>query len=70
MDARVEISQSEIVNTKRDKLRNTVFSNARLNGNNPTKLMTNILAQESVIATASANILDDKDLKERLGMLE
>jgi hypothetical protein len=43
---------------------------ARLDGKNPTKLMTKTLAQVSAIAAADIHILDDGDLGERLKMLE
>lgn len=42
----------------------------RIDGRNPTKLMTKTLAQVSEIATADIHILDDDDLDERLSMLE
>ena len=42
----------------------------RLDGRNPTKLMTKTLAQVSAIATTDIHILDDDDLDERLSMLE
>ncbi|WP_299027974.1 RNA-directed DNA polymerase [uncultured Sulfitobacter sp.] len=42
----------------------------RIDGRNPTKLMTKTLAQVSEIATADIHILDDDDLVERLSMLE
>ncbi|MEM5518975.1 RNA-directed DNA polymerase [Henriciella sp. AS95] len=42
----------------------------RLDGKNPTKLMTKTLAQVSAIATTDIHILDDDDLDERLTMLE
>lgn len=42
----------------------------RLDGRNPTKLMTKTLAQVSAIATTDIHILDDDDLAERLTMLE
>lgn len=43
---------------------------ARLDGKNPTKLMTKTLAQVSAIAAADIHVLDDEDLSERLKMLE
>lgn len=42
----------------------------RLDGRNPTKLMTKTLAQVSAVATTDIHILDDDDLDERLSMLE
>ncbi len=43
---------------------------AKLDGKNPTKLMTKTLAQVSTIAATDIHILDDDDLDERLKMLE
>lgn len=43
---------------------------ARLDGKNPTKLMTKTLAQVSAIAAPDVNILDDDNLAERLRALE
>lgn len=43
---------------------------ARLDGKNPTKLMTKTLAQVSAIAATDIHILDDEDLNERLRLLE
>jgi hypothetical protein len=43
---------------------------ARLDGKNPTRLMTKTLAQVSAIAATDIHILDDDDLAERLRMLE
>lgn len=42
----------------------------KLDGKNPTKLMTKTLAQVSTIAATDIHILDDDDLDERLKMLE
>lgn len=42
----------------------------RLDGKNPTKLMTKTLAQVSAIAATNIHLLDDEDLEERLKMLE
>lgn len=42
----------------------------RLDGKNPTKLMTKTLAQVSAIAATNIHLLDDGDLEERLKMLE
>lgn len=48
----------------------TATRETRLDGKNPTKLMTKTLAQVSAIAAADIHILDDEDLGERLKMLE
>ncbi|OYU37594.1 MAG: hypothetical protein CFE33_19925 [Pseudorhodobacter sp. PARRP1] len=42
----------------------------RLDGKNPTRLMTKTLAQVSAIAATDIHTLDDEDLAERLRMLE
>ena len=42
----------------------------RLDGKDPTKLMTKTLAQVSAIATADIHIMDDDDLDDRLILLE
>lgn len=49
---------------------NRAVQETRLDGRNPTKLMTKTLAQVSAIATTDIHILDDDDLDERLTMLE
>ena len=49
---------------------NLAMREARLDGKNPTKLMTKTLAQVSAMAAADIHILDDDDLGERLRMLE
>lgn len=52
------------------ELYNKAMQETRIDGRNPTKLMTKTLAQVSEIAAADINILDDDDLHERLSMLE
>ena len=49
---------------------NSAMREARLDGKNPTRLMTKTLAQVSAIAATDVNVLDDDDLTERLRMLE
>lgn len=51
-------------------LRASAMHEAKLDGKNPTKLMTKTLAQVSAIAATDIHILDDGDLGERLKMLE
>ncbi|OAZ08705.1 hypothetical protein TH15_21265 [Thalassospira profundimaris] len=48
----------------------TAILETKLDGKNPTKLMTKTLAQVSTIAATDIHILDDDDLDERLKMLE
>jgi hypothetical protein len=55
---------------KDSDLYNLAMREARLDGKNPTKLMTKTLAQVSAMAAADIHILDDDDLAERLRMLE
>lgn len=55
---------------KKADLRALAMRETRLDGKNPTKLMTKTLAQVSAIAAADIHILDDEDLGERLKMLE
>lgn len=52
------------------KAKSMAMQETRIDGRNPTKLMTKTLAQVSEIATADIHILDDDDLDERLSMLE
>lgn len=56
--------------TKKSGAYNLTMREARLDGKNPTKLMTKTLAQVSAIAAADIHILDDEDLGERLKLLE
>jgi hypothetical protein len=56
--------------TKNEKTRDLAIRETRIDGKNPTKLMTKTLAQVSAIAAADIHILDDEDLNERLNMLE
>ena len=53
-----------------DLKRFTAISDTKLDGKNPTKLMTKTLTQVSAIAATDIHILDDEDLQERLKMLE
>lgn len=55
---------------RHDSKRASAKRETRLDGKNPTKLMTKTLAQVSAIAATNIHILDDEDLEERLKMLE
>lgn len=55
---------------KKPDIYKAAVRDTRLDGKNPTKLMTKTLAQVSAIAAADIHILDDDDLSERLKMLE
>lgn len=45
-------------------------NDTRIDGSNPTKLLTKTLGQVSAIAAGNVHIMDDDDLKERLKLLE
>ena len=49
---------------------NKAIVDTKIDGANPTKLLTKTLGQVSAIATSNANLLNDKDLEERLKHLE
>lgn len=51
-------------------LRHAAVRTTRLDGANPTPLLTKTLQQVSAIAATNPNLLDDDDLTERLGLLE
>lgn len=55
---------------KFNEAKGLAMQETRIDGRNPTKLMTKTLAQVSEIAAADIHILDDDDLIERLSMLE
>lgn len=54
----------------RENKRLDAIDDTKVDGSNPTKLMTKTLAQVSAIAAGDIHILDDEDLQERLKMLE
>lgn len=62
--------QSSELRGKEADVHSQARRDARLDGKNPTKLMTKTLAQVSAIAATDIHILDDDDLGERLKMLE
>jgi hypothetical protein len=53
-----------------EKEKQDAIDDTRIDGANPTKLLTKTLGQVSAIAVTNANLLDDKDLEERLKLLE
>ena len=63
-------AQKKALDGNSGKLYEAAKLEARLDGKNPTKLMTKTLAQVSALAATDIHILDDDDLDERLGMLE
>lgn len=75
MDLRARLTEARNIvssrtNDKANKLRDAAERDTRIDGKNPTRLLTKTLAQVSAIARADIHILDDEDLEERLKMLE
>lgn len=64
------LSGSPVAASEISKAREAAFDETRIDGLNPTKLLTKTLGQVSAIVAANANILDDEDLRERLKLLE
>jgi hypothetical protein len=52
------------------KVKDEAVRDTKIDGANPTRLLTKTLGQVSVIAAADIEILDDDDLRERLKLLE
>ena len=60
-----------IVETEeRQAHKETAIRDTKVDGANPTKLLTKTLGQVSAIAATTPDILDDEDLEERLRLLE
>lgn len=55
---------------KDERKKQDALGETKIDGANPTKLLTKTLGQISEIATTNADILDDNDLEERLKLLE
>ena len=53
-----------------EDIQNIAIQDCRLDGANPTKLLTKTLGHISAIAAANIDVLDDEDLEDRLKMLE
>lgn len=51
-------------------LRTEALNDTRIDGTNPTKLLTKTLGQVSAVAAGNVHIMDDDDLKDRLKLLE
>lgn len=51
-------------------VRETASAACKIDGSNPTPLLTKTLAQVSAIATTNADVLDDDDIAEQLKLLE
>ncbi len=60
----------ESLSSKLQKTKDAAIDETRMDGANPTKLLTKTLAQVSAIAGTNVDILDDSDLIERLQQLE
>ncbi|MBY5971438.1 hypothetical protein KUV28_03735 [Ferrimonas balearica] len=52
------------------KSRDAAIRDTKIDGRNPTKLMTKTLTQVSAIAATDLDVLDDRDLEDRFKMLE
>lgn len=55
---------------EKQKIKEIAIEEAKLDGSNPTKLLTKTLARVSEIAATSIDVLDDDDLRDRLQTLE
>lgn len=55
---------------RQEQTREAAIRDSKLDGANPTKLLTKTLGQISAIAAVNIDILDDEDLEERLKLLE
>jgi len=62
-------SSEKSANVAGDK-KNNAIRDTKIDGANPTKLLTKTLGQVSAIATTNPDILDDEDIEERLKLLE
>lgn len=60
----------EQASAKQIKSHDAAMRDTKIDGRNPTKLMTKTLAQVSAIATTDLDVLDDRDLEDRFKMLE
>lgn len=75
MDARRKASQASknltpLRKQRHDAKRKVARGEARIDGKNPTELLTKTLGQVSAIAATNVDILDDKDLHDQLRLLE
>ncbi len=64
------LSASPIVVKKKEKALKAAQADTKIDGTNPTKLLTKTLEKVSIIAGQNTNVLDDHDLKDRLKDLE
>ena len=75
MDVREEMASSNTSHSigeteEREAHKEPAIRDTKLDGANPTKLLTKTLGQVSAIAATTPDILDDEDLEERLRLLE
>ncbi len=63
-------STSAVIIRKKEKALKAAQADSKIDGSNPTKLLTKTLEKVSVIAGQNINVLDDHDLKDRLRDLE
>lgn len=63
------MSQGDL-NIDREQAKIIAANDTRIDGANPTRLLTKTLGQVSAIAMANVDTLDDDDLRERLRLLE
>lgn len=63
-------SASPIVVRKKEKVLKAAQADCKIDGTNPTKLLTKTLEKVSIIAGQNTNVLDDHDLTDRLKDLE
>ena len=66
----IESSRTDVTTGRAKETFTAAMRETRIDGKNPTKLMTKTLAQVSAIARADIHIMDDEDLDDRLSMLE
>ena len=65
-----QTSQSISESEDRQVQKDAAVLDTKMDGANPTKLLTKTLGQVSAIAATNPDILDDKDIEERLKLLE
>ncbi|MDG1418674.1 MAG: RNA-directed DNA polymerase [Maricaulis sp.] len=69
-DRQKKLASAEFILNRHHKNRDTAISETKLDGRNPTKLLTKTLAQVSEIAMGNIDVLDDGDIRTLLTRLE
>lgn len=64
------LSDNSRVKKKKEAKESKAKADSKIDGSNPTKLLTKTLEKVSIIAGQNTNVLDDHDLKDRLKDLE